>query len=203
MPLCGGGQWTEPAGGGVVNEDVEPAEFLFDEADHVVDVFLLADVGPHAGDVSPHGGDLCRDFVGFAATGDVVDDDVGARLGGFARLVTDGEDAAVAVFREVAEETGIASVSMITEIGGPYTYDLPDHLIGKVWGGKYRGQRQRWFALRFSGPDSEVNLTPPGHKPEFDQWRWAAASELIDLIVPFKRDVYRAVLADAEHKGLV
>lgn len=117
--------------------------------------------------------------------------------------VDDGEDAAVAVFRELAEETGIASVSMITEIGGPYTYDLPDHLIGKVWGGKYRGQRQRWFALRFTGPDSEVNLTPPGHKPEFDQWRWAAASELIDLIVPFKRDVYRAVLADAERKGLV
>lgn len=117
--------------------------------------------------------------------------------------VDDGEDASVAVFREVAEETGIASLELLREIGGPYTYDLPDDLIGKVWGGKYRGQKQRWFALRFTGEASEIDLAPSGHKPEFDAWRWAPASELLDLIVPFKREVYRAVLEDAQRLGLV
>lgn len=112
--------------------------------------------------------------------------------------VDEGEDAAVAVFREVAEETGMRSVTMIAEIGGPYIYDLPSELIGKVWGGKYRGQKQRWFALRFTGDETEIDLAPPGHSAEFDVWRWAPMSELIDQIVPFKRDVYRAVLADAE-----
>lgn len=116
--------------------------------------------------------------------------------------VDEGEDAAVAVFREVAEETGIRSINMIAEIGGPYTYDLPPELIGKVWGGRYRGQCQRWFALRFTGEDHEIDLAPPGHKPEFDRWRWAERSELLDLIVPFKRDVYRAVLAEAERIAL-
>ncbi len=111
--------------------------------------------------------------------------------------VDDGEDAAVAVYREIAEETGIRSVDMIDEIGGPYAYDLPAHLIGKVWGGRYRGQRQRWFALRFTGDDTEVDLSAPGHQPEFDAWRWVERSELLELIVPFKRDVYCRVLADA------
>ena len=107
-----------------------------------------------------------------------------------------GEDAAVAVFREIAEETSIRSVEMIREIGGPYTYDLPPDLIGKVWGGRYRGQRQRWFALKFTGEDREIDLSPPGHTPEFDAWKWVPRSDLLDLIVPFKRDVYRQVLAD-------
>jgi putative (di)nucleoside polyphosphate hydrolase len=117
--------------------------------------------------------------------------------------IDEGEDPAVAVLREVAEETGIVSVTVEREIGRSYLYDLPPELIGKTWGGRYRGQRQHWFALRFTGADDEVNLTPPGHKPEFDTWRWAPASELVDLIVPFKREVYRAVLADAARLGLV
>lgn len=114
----------------------------------------------------------------------------------------EGEPYETALFRELQEETGISSVSMLNELGGPYLYDLPDHLIGKVWNGKYRGQTQRWFAVRFTGAESEINLAPPGHKPEFDAWKWARASEVMDLIVPFKRDVYRAVLADAERLGL-
>ena len=119
--------------------------------------------------------------------------------------IDEGEDAAKAVLREVREETGITSVEVIAELPGWHTYDLPPGLLAKkVWGGKYRGQKQKWFALRFTGKDSEVAITPAsGPAPEFDAWRWAKASELLDIIVPFKRDVYRAVLADAAKLGLV
>ena len=82
-----------------------------------------------------------------------------------------------------------------------YNYDLPEHLIGKSWKGKYRGQTQKWFALRFLGEESEINLAPPGHKQEFDQWRWARMDEVLDLIVPFKRGVYEQVIADFRHLG--
>ena len=78
---------------------------------------------------------------------------------------------------------------------------MPDHLIGKSWNGKYRGQTQKWLALRFTGVDSEIDLAPPGHKQEFDQWRWAHMDELMDLIVPFKRQVYEQVLAEFRHLG--
>ena len=73
--------------------------------------------------------------------------------------------------------------------------------IGKSWNGKYRGQTQKWFALRFRGEESEINLSPPGHKQEFDQWRWARMDELPDLIVPFKRGVYEQVIAEFRHLG--
>ena len=82
-----------------------------------------------------------------------------------------------------------------------YKYDLPPHLIGKSWGGKYRGQTQKWFALRFTGEDSEVNLKPPGHKQEFDQWRWAKMDEVLSVIVPFKREVYEKVISAFRHLG--
>lgn len=117
--------------------------------------------------------------------------------------VDEGEPCETAVFRELHEETSISSVTLVRELGGPYLYDLPDELIGKVWGGKYRGQNQRWFALRFSGDEREINLTPPGHKAEFDDWKWAKPAEVLDLIVPFKRDVYSQVLAEAERLGLI
>ena len=79
---------------------------------------------------------------------------------------------------------------------GWYTYDLPPDLRPNAWGGRYRGQKQKWFAVRFLGSDAEVLLQQPGHKPEFDAWRWARIDELLGLIVPFKRAVYEQVIRD-------
>jgi putative (di)nucleoside polyphosphate hydrolase len=112
------------------------------------------------------------------------------------------EDPARAAVRELAEETAVTSVAVIAESAGWYNYDLPKHLIGKSWKGRYRGQTQKWFALRFLGSDSEVNLKPPGHAQEFDQWRWASMDEVLELIVPFKRPVYEKVIADFRHLAL-
>ena len=118
--------------------------------------------------------------------------------------IDNGEDPARAVLREVREETGITSVSIIAELPGWHDYDLPPELKGKLWGGRYRGQTQKWFALRFTGHDHEVDIAPQdGPRPEFDRWRWAPAGELLDLVVPFKLTVYRAVLADAAKRGIV
>lgn len=110
-----------------------------------------------------------------------------------------GEEPVQAALRELREETGIeeTSVEILAEAADWHLYDLPEHLVGKAWGGGYRGQRQKWFLMRFLGSDAQINITPDDPKQiEFDAWRWAEASELVDLIVPFKRDVYRAVLAE-------
>jgi putative (di)nucleoside polyphosphate hydrolase len=106
------------------------------------------------------------------------------------------EDPAAAALRELAEETGIRSVRIIAESPAWYTYDLPEPLRPRAWGGRYRGQRQKWFAARFTGSEAEVLLQQPGHKPEFDAWRWARLDELVELVVPFKRDVYAQVVRD-------
>jgi putative (di)nucleoside polyphosphate hydrolase len=118
--------------------------------------------------------------------------------------IDEGEDPAKAVFREVQEETGMTSLEIAAELPGWHLYDLPQELLAqKVWGGKYRGQKQKWFALRFKGHDREIDITPAnGPAPEFEAWRWAPAAELLDTIVPFKRDVYRAVLAEAAKLNL-
>lgn len=110
-----------------------------------------------------------------------------------------GEDPKLAAIRELEEETAVSSAEVIAESPDWYNYDLPAHLIGKSWKGKYRGQTQKWFALRFTGQDSEINLAPPGHTQEFDIWRWAPMDEVLDLIVPFKRQVYERVIADFRH----
>lgn len=110
-----------------------------------------------------------------------------------------GEDPKLAAIRELQEETSVTSAVVIAESPNWYNYDLPAHLIGKSWKGRYRGQTQKWFALRFQGDESEINLTPPGHLQEFDRWRWAAMDEILDLIVPFKRQVYERVIADFRH----
>jgi putative (di)nucleoside polyphosphate hydrolase len=106
----------------------------------------------------------------------------------------DGEDAAAAALRELAEETGMQSAEIVAEAKAWRPYELPPALLGKVLGGKYRGQTQKWFLLRFLGDDKEINLTPDGQEPEFDAWRWAGLDELPALIVPFKRDVYLSVI---------
>ena len=111
------------------------------------------------------------------------------------------EDPAAAALRELEEETAVRSAEIIAEAPGWYNYDLPEHLIGKSWKGKYRGQTQKWFAARFTGNDSEINLAPPGHKQEFDQWRWVKMNEVIDAIVPFKKPVYEKVIAAFRHLG--
>ena len=106
------------------------------------------------------------------------------------------EDPAKAALRELQEETGVTSARIIAESRQWLTYDLPPSLLGKAWGGRFKGQKQRWFVARFLGEDSEVNIAPPGHQIEFDKWRWAAVDELQAIVAPFKRDVYAAVLAE-------
>jgi putative (di)nucleoside polyphosphate hydrolase len=110
--------------------------------------------------------------------------------------IDESEDPAAAALRELYEETGISSVRIIGESSAWYTYDLPAQLRPNAWGGRYRGQTQKWFAVRFTGSDTEVMLAQPGHKPEFDTWRWARIDELPALIVPFKRQVYEQVIRD-------
>jgi putative (di)nucleoside polyphosphate hydrolase len=111
--------------------------------------------------------------------------------------IDEGEDPRAAARRELAEETGIRSVEFVAESPGWHRYDLPEHLVGKVWGGRYRGQKQKWIVLRFTGDDSEVSLTPPDHlEMEFDMWKWVPIDDLVGLIVPFKREVYAAVVEE-------
>jgi putative (di)nucleoside polyphosphate hydrolase len=113
--------------------------------------------------------------------------------------IDEGEDIHTAALRELTEETGVRSASVIEETPGWLTYDLPDHLLGIAWKGRYRGQKQKWVACRFEGEDREIDISGIGHKPEFDDWRWAAMDELEDLIVPFKLDVYRQVIKAFRH----
>lgn len=109
--------------------------------------------------------------------------------------IDEDEDASRAALRELREETAIKSVEILGETPGWLTYDLPPHLLGVAWGGRYRGQRQKWFAVRFLGEDSEVDLGVPGTPhAEFVAWRWCAPADLPALVVPFKRDVYLGVM---------
>lgn len=103
--------------------------------------------------------------------------------------IDEGEDPRGAVLRELEEEIGTGKAEIVGEYPAWLTYDLPPELIGVALKGRYRGQRQRWFALRFTGVDADIRLDLDPH-PEFDAWRWVALSELIALAVPFKRPIY-------------
>jgi len=109
-----------------------------------------------------------------------------------------GEDPYNGALRELYEETNISSVEKLGEIAEWLVYDLPREIVGQAWKGKFRGQKQKWYALRFTGPESEINIANPAgaHKPEFIDWRWVAMSKLPELVVPFKRQTYERVVAE-------
>ncbi len=111
--------------------------------------------------------------------------------------IDEGEDLREALFRELWEETGVErdKVAIIGQTAEPLRYDLPDELIGKLWGGEYRGQEQNWFLVRFEGTDEDVDLDAHDD-PEFCEFRWVPASTVPDLIVPFKKRVYRSIIAE-------
>lgn len=106
-----------------------------------------------------------------------------------------GEDPAEAALRELAEETGTDKAEIIGRTADWLHYDLPVERVGIALKGKYRGQKQIWFAMRFHGQDADFNISEPpgGHKPEFDDWRWADVEEVIERIIGFKQPVYKAV----------
>jgi len=109
--------------------------------------------------------------------------------------VDKGEELEPAALRELGEEVGVGPehVEVVAKLPEDLFYELPDDLIGKIWGGKYRGQKQSWFLVRFTGTDADIVLDQH-HDPEFCAWKWVDPELLPELIVPFKRDVYQAVV---------
>ncbi len=154
----------------------------------------------------------CAGIAVFNAEGKVF---IGRRLGGPEHTddihawqlpqggIDPGEDTYRAALRELYEETSIRSVQKLGEVPEWLTYDIPAEIGGHAWRGRYRGQTQKWYALRFTGDDSEINIVEPGggrHKPEFVAWRWEKLEKTPELVVPFKKPVYdRMVRAFAEY----
>ena len=103
--------------------------------------------------------------------------------------VNEGEDFLNAAYRELEEETSIKNVKLIKEIEGTMTYELPDHLLGIIWKGKFKGQKQKWFLMRFLGNDNEINIKT--QKPEFLDWKWIELDMLTKIVVDFKLQVYK------------
>lgn len=112
--------------------------------------------------------------------------------------IDDNEDPKDAALRELAEETGVTACEVLAETPDWLTYDLPAEVLGKALKGRYRGQKQKWYLARFTGTDADIDLS--AHSDEFDAWRWAGSDEVLELIVDFKRPVYRAVIGQfADH----
>ena len=105
--------------------------------------------------------------------------------------VDEGEDFLKAAYRELEEETSIKNVKLIKELDGTITYELPDRLLGLIWKGKYRGQKQKWFLMRFVGIDNEINIKTK--HPEFLEWKWVDLDKITELVVDFKLHVYKEV----------
>ena len=111
--------------------------------------------------------------------------------------VDPGEDTWEAAKRELYEETNVRSIDKLGEVGDWLTYDIPRTIAGKAWKGRYRGQKQKWYAARFTGEEREIDIkSPAGHKQEFIAWRWEPMKNLPELIVPFKRPVYERVVKE-------
>jgi len=102
--------------------------------------------------------------------------------------VDEGEDFLQAAYRELEEETSIKNVKLIKELDGTITYELPDRLLGIIWKGKYRGQKQKWFLMRFTGDEQEININT--ENPEFLDWKWVTLNQITELVVDFKLHVY-------------
>ena len=110
--------------------------------------------------------------------------------------VDDGEDFLTAAYRELEEETSIKNVKLIKELDGLIKYDLPDHLLGIIWKGRFKGQIQKWFIMKFNGKDDEINLKTKN--PEFIEWKWIAPKQLPEVIVDFKKKLYLQLLKEIE-----
>lgn len=111
--------------------------------------------------------------------------------------IDEGESAREAALRELWEETGTDKAEIIAESKGHYRYDLPEELISRLWGGKYRGQQQKWFVMRFSGTDNDINIQT--EHPEFCAWQWVEAARVPELIVPFKQKLYNDLVEEFKH----
>jgi len=158
----------------------------------------MSRVAPDSLPYRPCVGMMVLNRAGLVFVGRRIDQDMGEAWQMPQGGIDEDEDLAAAAFRELAEETGMTKVRVLAEAPEWFTYDLPRESIGVALKGKYRGQRQKWFALRFLGEDRDIDLE--AHKPpEFDAFRWVEVDEVTRLIVPFKRDVYAKVVHTFRH----